>query len=1807
MRRVNRKIICLFGFTFILIFSLFSNVDAQQCNRTIVADVVALDQPIFYNRLGTFNPIGMMYALRRDVIDVRTGTPEGVRNAQGQVGVLTPGFVQLRPDKRPRPIVLRMNSGDCLQINFTNLLSPTPAVAIVNGVQIDNQPVTRAAGIHVNGMQPVGSILSDGSNVGRNSQIQPGPSGLNGLVVPGQSITYRFYAEFENTYLLYNMGSTTGAEGMGGTTAFGLFGAVNVEPRGSEWYRSQVTREEMDLATVGRTPDGHPIINYDARYPNREPFITEGKVRRGIGLPILRMLDGNQIVHSDLNAIITGPNRGNFLPGTHYPSTPVNPEQQQPFREFTVIFHDEIFALQAFPEFFGNPTFRHTLHGVRDTFAINYGTGGIGSEIIANRLGLGPMWDCNDCKYEEFFLTSWVVADPGMVVDIPANAGPIVNGQRVPGARATVAFYPDDPALVHHSYINDHVKIRNLHAGPAEHHMFHLHSHQWVFSPMNDKSSYLDGQAVGPGSGYTYDIAFGGSGNRNKTPGDAIFHCHFYPHFAQGMWALWRNHDVFEEGTRLEVQFVSRFRNGGRAPFALGSAKPAPGSRALPDGEIAAGTPIPAVVPIPGLPMPPMPGRATVMSQPGLPGSQIVVTEPDNDGDGIPDRNPGFPFFIAGIAGHRPPTPPLDLIDDGGLPRHIIVGPLGANTDTTGTLIRQVTSRIDFSKELLKADALQIPEEGTPAEKAAMNFHSQKFHSSFKPDGTPAQFRTNGRPPKRGAPYADPCMDDNGNALLPGITPFFTGQTSQTPKTIQYGAENPRTYKGANIQTDVIFNKVGWHHPQQRLITLWEDVVPTLSGQRPPEPFVMRLNTNDCAEYWHTNLVPSYYELDDYQVRTPTDVIGQHIHLVKFDVTSSDGSANGFNYEDGTFSPDEVRERIHAINEAGGLIPYEGGDRIQLTARPHPFFGAGPNGRWLGARTTVQRWFADPILDNEGRDRTLGMVFTHDHFGPSSHQQTGLYATLIVEPAGSTWRHNETGTLLGNRHDGGPTSWQAVILGGSNQLDGPAFREFLLEWGDFQHAYKANWPGTIGPDSYLYAINPSFRVEAANATAADPGDILEFPAICPDGVNVRPCPEAISADDVGTMVLNYRNEPVGLRIFDPNKLNPRTGTPGAQADGLAGDLAFALSSSASINRAIPELNNPMPAPVRDSSVVPQPFGGLNTGYTIGPPITGPQLTFDVGPKDPATPILRVYDGDNIRVRIQTGATEESHNFSIHGMKWLQEFANFNSGWRNTQHLGIDEQFQFIVPFIGDPGQIGNASDYLYTANASGDGYWNGVWGIIRAYNRQRSDLYVLPNNRLGTRGHIIQNRSEFLGNDQFSGTCPVTAPRRQFDITAVRAADVLLENPLLGISTLVYNSRPSVIPDIVEEGNLFEGGSGPLHDPTALLYVLTGDIDPVTGKLREGVPVEPLILRANAGDCIEVTLRNNLPTTVPDLPGWRNLQAIIDREVTPTGKVTFNANDIIPSSHVGLHVQLLEYDVTRADGTNVGRNPIQTAPPGGVVRYRWYAGDLRLRRIFGNVSRLEATPVEFGVVGLLPADKIEQGDKGLVGAMVILPQGATWTEDPNTRASATVQAGNQTFRDFVAVLQKGTQFRYANNNPVPMVGGEGRMGEDSEDTGSKGINYRSEPLWFRLGFPPHLPPEDQRNFFTQNVYANAQLTPAADPETPIFRANALTPARFRFVMPTGAGTRNGVLTLHGHLWEREPYNSNPNIKGPDRIASNPTSQLTGSQEGIGPTGHWDIIPVHGAGGAFGITGDYLYRMMDSFHNFDGMWGIFRVE
>ena len=439
--------------------------------------------------------------------------------------------------------------------------------------------------------------------------------------------------------------------------------------------------------------------------------------------------------------------------------------------------------------------------------------------------------------------------------------------------------------------------------------------------------------------------------------------------------------------------------------------------------------------------------------------------------------------------------------------------------------MREFHTRWDFSKDFVLYDkedktapdgkaiaggliAFELPEEGRLFEQAAMAMHAQRTHASFQPSGQPGNFTLNGLPPDPRGPISDPNVDDNGNAIF-----------------------NTRRYKAAVVQMDVVLNKKGWHYPQQRFITLWDDVKPTVQGERAPQPFIFRANSGETIEYWHTNLVPDYYELDDFQVRTPTDILGQHIHLVKFDVLASDGATNGFNYEDGTFSSDEVRNRIDAINLKGGLYGFDEASQFinrqkqtKLVAKPAPaIFGSPPSGQnWTRAQTTIQRSDTDPLLNNQGEDRTLRTV-SDDHFGPSTHQQVGLYAGLLVEPEAPTWYDPITGDQMYDtkkRHDGGPTSWQANIIT-ADPAD--SYREFALEFQDLQLAYSSGSRATTAPPT-----SALFNVAPPPPLSPDTGKIPEgleqaFKqngiSLSPKATMAKPQPGSPCADKPGSKAL----------------------------------------------------------------------------------------------------------------------------------------------------------------------------------------------------------------------------------------------------------------------------------------------------------------------------------------------------------------------------------------------------------------------------------------------------------------------------------------------------------------------------------------------------------------------------------------------------------------------------------------------------------------------------------------------------------------
>ena len=1674
--------------TFLSLFCLtMPNNSLLAQGRTITADVVVLEQPIILNRLGSLIPNGTMYALANDIM-------ADTSNNKGLIA----GNVMLKPDKRPRPLVLRANMGDTIIVRLTNFLTP------------QKDPSLPKVGFSVNGMQNVVGTVDNGSWIGSDTDNQASPQPtLN----PDETKVYTLLAQEEGSYLMRDPSSSL-------TSLLGLFGSITVQPEQAEWYRSQVTNEDLYYATdhwIGENGTtiskqqainngqvsnnqvvetiGYPIIDYQATFPASHPKA---------GQYVLRMLDdANNIIYSDLTAIITGPNNGRFLDsqiGPLFDSIPASPDRRQPYREICIHYHNPLTASQAFADTLSDlPT--NTLEGT-DIFGINYAAAGIVNEIAANRFKVGAMADCIDCKYEEFFLSSWSAGDPAMVPNVDATTTLMEKAH----PKAEYVKYADDPSNVYHAYLWDHTKMRINHANPLITHVHHFHAHQWLHSPNDPSGHYLDSQTINPGASWSLELVHNGAGNKNLTSGDNIFHCHFYPHFASGMWGLFRVHDVLELGTRVAG-------TAGTTPIA--------GSRAYPDGEIMTGTPIPALVPLPTKAMAPVPAEVKIEQ------GQVVVTNEF--------KNPGYPFFIPGIAGSRPPHPPLDFaVDnneplDGGLPRHIIKG---------GDIIWEKHTTTDWTKLVDTLIAIELPEEGTPVEKVAMRFHERLHHSTYRPDnGDQDNFRTNGMPAVSGAPYANPAEDIYGNP--------------QGTK---------RTYKAANIQMDVVLNKQGWHFPQQRMIALWEDVAPTIAGTRPPEPFFFRAKSFEFIEFWHTNLVPDYYELDDFQVRTPTDVLGQHIHLVKFDVTSSDGAANGFNYEDGTFSPNEVQERIKGINN-GTFLKYTfnpqnslknsrlrpvGGNPLSPNP-PNPVWGKAPvNQNWSGAQTTIQRWYADPLYNLEGQDRTIRTVFTHDHFSPSTHQQIGLYAGLLVEPANSRWYNTETGEEFGNlkrpktvRDDGGPTSFQAIIR--NNDDVDCSYREFALEFQDLAMAYTADSRAVLSPypqyqpsssNPNLAAKHQAFTDSVGNYTGwRDPVHAIA-PPVGPQVIAVQGGNPLIFSN----YSLNYRNEPLTLRASQPT---PYSLGNYAQTSGLGGDLAYIYSSDTTI------ANQRGYKPFSKQPALGSKISRYNN-FTYPKQHLTPGMT----PGDPYTPLLRVYENDKVQIRTLVGAHEIPHIFNIHGLPWLFEPSAVNSGYRSTQMMSISEHFEMNFTIPGNTAGAIGVTDYLYNASSDNNGLNTGIWGLIRAYpkNSNLDSLAYIPSNR--------KNKATV----QISG-CPSTATVRQFEVGAYLVGELTNGKPL------VYNNMDTIF------------------DPKAMVFIKEKEIFGGKAVFERSQPIEhidPMVLRAIAGECIQVNLTNRIDTSNPVFEelveiGFKN-QLALGRELNV---------HVTASGHVGLHPELLSYHSNQSDGANIGLNDVQTAAPnGGTASYSWYAGKWKNGK---------PVPIEFGSVLLTSADPMEQYARGLFGAVIVEPKGASWETDEFNPTTATVTYnGNEKFREFVIFHQDNLLLS------TTIVGKNGLRDTVAVPPSAGvtvGINYKTAPFPYR--------------YFTNNqVNDGSSLSPDihagtannlvfADPATPIFAAGSGTPIRIRLIKPGGPGDPETFI-LDGHIWQEEPYKDSSTVLG-----YNPNSQWLGSRPQLAALNNFDLL-IPSAGGELGITGDYKYFPYFTAPFEGGAWGLVRV-
>jgi hypothetical protein len=536
--------------------------------------------------------------------------------------------------------------------------------------------------------------------------------------------------------------------------------------------------------------------------------------------------------------------------------------------------------------------------------------------------------------------------------------------------------------------------------------------------------------------------------------------------------------------------------------------------------------------------------------------------------------------------------------------------------------------------------------------------------------------------------------------------------------------------------------------------------------------------------------------------------------------------------------------------------------------------------------------------------------------------------------------------------------------------------------------------------------------------------------------------------------------------------------------------------------------------------------------------------------DPDTPVLQTYSGDNVRIRLIQGSQEEQHQVLIHNQKWHKEPNDPDSPMVDAVPVGVSEAFNFEVPRLSCAPGAECRGDYLYSGSGLDD-MAMGAWGLLRVNGGTVPGLLPLPDNVPTRAGSIPAQSPDALAPPAATDPgqpCQPDAPVRRFDVVALQAK-------------ITYNKAGD-------------------HDPYGLVYALAAQ----EAGIRAGRNPEPLVLRANEGDCIEVNLTNKLTTALLRHTGPADGDALV-----PGESLAARAMGLRVSMHPGM----LKYDVRGSDGAAVGFNADSTVAPGRTITYRWYAD--------------EVSPGEIGAANLTDFGDVRgHRHHGLFAGLIVEPKGATWTDQATgaplaSGASADVHVpGGKDFRENVVFFQDGLNLRTADGQPiadaadhppVPHAPEEGAPAEpveapeplDAEDQGEKAFNYRNAPFHHRLGYEPvsNDAPQgsDMADVYDSHVHG--------DPDTPMLRAYEGDQLRVR-VLQGSDKPRQHAFSLAGHGFKPQP--------------NDPGGRTVGTLSGI-TVGS----AINAEMGTTGPAGDYLYGCaVGFFHRSGGLWGMLRV-
>jgi hypothetical protein len=548
--------------------------------------------------------------------------------------------------------------------------------------------------------------------------------------------------------------------------------------------------------------------------------------------------------------------------------------------------------------------------------------------------------------------------------------------------------------------------------------------------------------------------------------------------------------------------------------------------------------------------------------------------------------------------------------------------------------------------------------------------------------------------------------------------------------------------------------------------------------------------------------------------------------------------------------------------------------------------------------------------------------------------------------------------------------------------------------------------------------------------------------------------------------------------------------------------------------------------------------------------------------DPNTPLLRAYVGDPVVIRT-IGIGEREEALRIQGHRFRMERFNADGQLMDAATTGVSERFDYVLDGgAGGPG--GTAGDYLYysTRNFALE---SGAWGIFRVHDKLRTDLQPLPGRAAPPSGAGFPVLTAATGNTQQNpGANPPSAFNADGTLNTATVSSVRSPCPTgarpLGYDVSIFNQT---LP------------TAPFTDTGGVIYALSSDRAAIQSGQKA---VEPLVLRANDGDCVTVTLHND----------------------TATGS-------LYGGTRAGLDLGKLLLNQQVSAGTAVGLNPDSTVPIGQAVKYTFYADQQLGTAVFQNLGSVASTR------------------HGAYGLLVVEPRNSTWNASADnsplgataTSSQAVIRVpGGQRFREFALTLQTTDQ-QYARSiipyidqvagnginstiaadvpaAPVPGAPPGTTNNAGSYDKGFTNVSYHSAPLTQRLGLTANKDNFDQATVVGSYGEAFSSAT-YGDPATPVFAAYAGDPVVFR--VGVGASDQVHTFTVAGHVFPMEP-----------NMWSDPTdhrSQLLTARS-IAAGESLDVKLVGGAGGPGHYAGDYLYSDSRQPFTAAGLWGIFRV-